>query len=983
MLKRTFSPWACASSALLMLTLTACGPTPGGRKITTNPDATTSDTSAVFPDAEGDATPPPGDVAPPPVDGETPPPGACTTYCQQITETCTGPKAQFDSAAACESWCTESAGIPAGDPAAPAGNTVACRQDQVAKAAGDITAAPAHCDAAGPSGGNVCGTWCEVYCWLAQKNCTEGNVLYPDDATCLTACAGVPVNGQPLDQGGDSIQCRIYHVGAAHADPALHCPHGSVEGGGVCTGQCTPQCGDAMCGNDGCGGSCGECDFGSQCEAGQCQCQPSCVAKSCGDDGCGGSCGTCSDGESCENGQCEGGCVASCAGKECGDDGCGGDCGKCAPGSMCDPFGSCEGTCTPDCFAKDCGDDGCGGSCGACDFGLFCSGGQCLSECTPDCFGQDCGDDGCGGSCGTCFFGETCQAGSCVDDCAADCLGKDCGDDGCGGSCGACGFGETCQAGLCEEAPPAGKGDTCDDPFVVGAVPFSASGNTEDATPNYATATGVCPGESTAWGGGSNDEAWYFVPEASGEYTISLTAQYDSLLFVVEDCGAVDSTCLGADEIACSDCTEQVVVSLTAGKGVYVIVDGYSNSGNQSGEYVLEISSPGGCVASCAGKECGDDGCGGSCGTCGEGTECQSGLCDCVAVCDGVECGDNGCGGSCGSCEGGESCIAGACIGGGPTDGDTCASAIPITSVPFTHAGTTVEAGSDYGYGAGACPGESTGWGAGSPDLVYVFTAAATGEYTASLTTSSFDSTLYAATDCGNINGSCLGGDDDICSSCTESITFSLTAGTTVWVFVDGYSNSGGTSGSYSLTFDGEAGPPPVDGGKLVLNEIDYDNPGSDNAEFVELLNAGDEPMPLTGLTLETINGLSGAAYGSPIALTDAGTMSLAPGGRLVIGTAAALALVPAGVPTISASSGWLQNGGPEGDGVRIMSGATILDAVSYEAVVPLAAEGANAGTDAGEGSLSRCPDGGDTNDNGADFTLTTTLTPGSANSCP
>src|SRR5262245_21617338 len=37
------------------------------------------------------------------------------------------------------------------------------------------------------------------------------------------------------------------------------------------------------------------------------------------------------------------------------------------------------------------------------------------------------------------------------------------------------------------------------------------------------------------------------------------------------------------------------------------------------------------CVGSCAGKRCGDDGCGGSCGACAGGSVCESG--QCVAEC--------------------------------------------------------------------------------------------------------------------------------------------------------------------------------------------------------------------------------------------------------------------------------------------------------------------------------------------------------------
>jgi len=36
------------------------------------------------------------------------------------------------------------------------------------------------------------------------------------------------------------------------------------------------------------------------------------------------------------------------------------------------------------------------------------------------------------------------------------------------------------------------------------------------------------------------------------------------------------------------------------------------------------------CQSDCAGKECGDDGCGGSCGTCSGGKECQAGVCVCT-----------------------------------------------------------------------------------------------------------------------------------------------------------------------------------------------------------------------------------------------------------------------------------------------------------------------------------------------------------------
>jgi hypothetical protein len=92
------------------------------------------------------------------------------------------------------------------------------------------------------------------------------------------------------------------------------------------SGSCKRDCKGKECGPDGCGGSCGQCPSGSYCSArgrqcvsycgacpagsvchdGKC-CAPNCVGKVCGDDGCGRTCGSCpvdqplclSDGSGC------------------------------------------------------------------------------------------------------------------------------------------------------------------------------------------------------------------------------------------------------------------------------------------------------------------------------------------------------------------------------------------------------------------------------------------------------------------------------------------------------------------------------------------------------------------------------------------------------------------------------------------------------------------------------------------------------------
>jgi hypothetical protein len=95
---------------------------------------------------------------------------------------------------------------------------------------------------------------------------------------------------------------------------------------------------------------------------------------------------------------------------------------------------------------------------------------------------------------------------------------------------------------------------------------------------------------------------------------------------------------------------------------------------------------PGGtCVPSCTGKQCGSDGCVGSCGTCQSGYTCNSlGQCagSCIPSCLGRQCGSDGCSGSCGVCQTSQTC---------KSDG-TCAAATEIiidNSDPgFTTTGT-------------------------------------------------------------------------------------------------------------------------------------------------------------------------------------------------------------------------------------------------------------------------------------------------------
>jgi hypothetical protein len=135
------------------------------------------------------------------------------------------------------------------------------------------------------------------------------------------------------------------------------------ESGGETVG-CLINCAGRVCGPDGCGGICGECDEGEDCEisSGVCidsepTCTPDCSDRECGPDPvCGLSCGTCSGSEVCDDRhQCV--CVPKTCQElnyQCGEwpDGCGGpelDCGVCNPGRWCTTMGWCVPIIEPGC----------------------------------------------------------------------------------------------------------------------------------------------------------------------------------------------------------------------------------------------------------------------------------------------------------------------------------------------------------------------------------------------------------------------------------------------------------------------------------------------------------------------------------------------------------------------------------------------------------------------------------------------------------
>ncbi len=180
--------------------------------------------------------------------------------------------------------------------------------------------------------------------------------------------------------------------------------------------------------------------------------------------------------------------------------------------------------------------------------------------------------------------------------------------------------------------------------------------------------------------------------------------------------------------------------------------------------------------------------------------------------------------------------------------------------------------------------------------------------------------------------------------------------------------NAGGGSGN-DLFFNSLQ---VCDAPSVVINEVDYDQPGGDAAEFIELRNNNTEAIDLDLFSVEFVDGNGGAVY-----LTiDLPAVSLAPGDYYVICQDGLT------VPNCDLLlSGNIQD---ETDAIRLLWNGITIDALSYEGDVAGAVEGSGSGLEDVEAvigvGLSRNPDGSDTDQNNVDFQLAC-ITPGGANS--
>ena len=205
----------------------------------------------------------------------------------------------------------------------------------------------------------------------------------------------------------------------------------------------------------------------------------------------------------------------------------------------------------------------------------------------------------------------------------------------------------------------------------------------------------------------------------------------------------------------------QIQVNLKKNEIVFVIVDGATSL--DEGSYTLRVDEI--CFPECAGKECGDDQCGGVCGVCAAPKDiCSS---------------------------------EGLCLEPAYIDGNTCSGSfeIPGNQPFFEGQADTGEAWNHYRFGDEHCPG-FVGKGGASKDQVWRLSSPEAADYRVELIPDGFDGVLYAVTDCADMQKSCFVTGD---GTAGDIINLSLAAGESVYIVVDGDSNEFNESGPYVL----------------------------------------------------------------------------------------------------------------------------------------------------------------------------------------
>lgn len=153
----------------------------------------------------------------------------CEDYCDMVMKVCTDastpPLKQYESESECLTVCRKgmvnSVPLTSDETQDKVHDTLACRRYHTYNA---FLIGKSHCTHAGPSGDGHCSPVCSVYCKMVKSACgTEFTTAFGNDEGCEKSCrevlgedaekqADIGYSVAMGEEGGNTIQCRIYHT---------------------------------------------------------------------------------------------------------------------------------------------------------------------------------------------------------------------------------------------------------------------------------------------------------------------------------------------------------------------------------------------------------------------------------------------------------------------------------------------------------------------------------------------------------------------------------------------------------------------------------------------------------------------------------------------------------------------------------------------------------------------------------------------------
>lgn len=160
----------------------------------------------------------------------------------------------------------------------------------------------------------------------------------------------------------------------------------------------------------------------------------------------------------------------------------------------------------------------------------------------------------------------------------------------------------------------------------------------------------------------------------------------------------------------------------------------------------------------------------------------------------------------------------------------------------------------------------------------------------------------------------------------------------------------------------------------IIINEVDYDQPGTtDGGEFIELKNVSQKTVDIKGYSLVLWDGANPPGQ-QIVELSFETSADIPPDGYFVMCAAVEISTLSSDVCNRNLLTGWkLSN--DKRDGIRLMKDGVIVDSLTWVEYLEGTTEGtgpAPKDLDTKEDySISRVPDGNDTDDNTFDFKWT------------